>query len=196
MGIVGQRYIFRSKEKPFHPQLGMEATDIEKFELDMAHNLQPRDTSLFGGRDPQLELGIAQTRAIAAKLNPAQRARTTSAKVSAERLVKGVAFHNKVCLFMAGPIDQASENEQILLDIFGALNLQPKLVDVSSDNDMHLGLPQSEGLVILPYLYVGGIAFGNFGTILETVQDGSLFTAFSDADIVIDTNAAQTLQKT
>lgn len=60
---------------------------------------------------------------------------------------------------------------------------------------MHLGLPQSEGIAELPYLYIYGIAFGNFGAILEAVQDGSLTTALGDAGIAIETRAALSLRK-
>ena len=96
---------------------------------------------------------------------------------------------------MSGPIDQAAENDQILLDIFGALTVAPKCVDVSSDADMHLSLPQAKGIAELPYLYIDGIAFGNFGAILEAVQDGSLTTALGDAGIAIETSAALSLRK-
>lgn len=196
VGIIGLRYVFRSKEKPLHPPLGMEEVDLAKFQATVSENARLQTRSFGLDRNVNMEHGIVQTQRIAAAHNSEKPHKITDAKTSAQRLVKGIAFHNNVCLFMAGPTGQASENEQILLDIFAVLNIQPKLVDVSSDNDMHLGLPQSEGLANLPYLYIGGIAFGNFGAILESVQDGSLFTAFSDAGIVIDANAAQSLQKT
>ena len=195
VAIIGHILIFRADKKTLHPPLGMEETSIQKFQANIARNTMMSGARFLGHSAPHLNRGIAQTRAIAATLNPEQHARPTSAKVSAERLVKGIAFRNKVTLFMAGPIDQATENDQILLDIFGALTVAPKCVDVSSDADMHLGLPQSKGIAELPYLYIDGIAFGNFGAILEAVQDGSLTTALDDAGIAIETSAAQCLRK-
>lgn len=92
-------------------------------------------------------------------------------------MVKGIAFSNTVTAFISTNAAQATEKECIILDVFATIGVSPKVVDVSSDADMHLGLPQQDGSADLPYLYIDGIAFGNISAILDASRNGELTTA-------------------
>ena len=137
----------------------------------------------------------AKTWDLAEKLNPPVHHQQVGPITSAKRLVKGISWHNKVTLFLRNPITQAFENEQIILDLLSALNITAKIVDVSSDAEMHLGLPQSNDYADLPYLYINGVAFGNTSTILDASRNGELTAALTKAGVTFDTQAAAHLQQ-
>ena len=127
---------------------------------------------------------------MAALLNPDVTHGTYNNADSAQRLVKGIALQNKVALFLSGSEADATENEVIVLDLLSALGLSPRIVNVASDADMHLGLPQRDGAADLPHLYLGGMAFGGIQTILDAARDGSLTTSLTRAGIPFDADAA------
>lgn len=132
---------------------------------------------------------------LAETLNPTVVHTHIGAEQSARRLVKGIAGLHDVAIFISTRADQATDNERIILDVFETLKINPKIVDVSSDADMHLGLPQSDGQADLPYLYIDGIAFGNIRTILDASRNGDLTTALTNAGVTFDTQAAAHLQQ-
>ena len=143
----------------------------------------------------QYEHAIAQTQAMAARLNPEVTHGTYNNTDSAQRLVKGIALLNKVTLFLSGSEADATENEVIVLDLLSALSLSPRIVNVASDADMHLGLPQRDSAADLPHLYLGGMAFGGIQTILDAARDGSLTTSLTRAGIPFDADAAAQLRQ-
>lgn len=190
----------RKKQRGNIPELGSEETSTAKFRAELRPSVL---SGLFNGTG-RLRLGgglqrnnaIDRMRSLAETLNPTVIHRPVGAAESARRLIKGIAFHNKVTVFLHGSTTQATENEQIILDVFTSIGVSPKTVDVSSDTDMHLGLPQKDGTADLPYLYIDGIAFGNIGTILDACRNGELATALTAADVTFDEGAAEKLRQT
>lgn len=113
-----------------------------------------------------------------------------SAKDSALKLVKGIAFHNEMTLFLRNGKSQANENEQIILDLFSTLDIDPKIVNVSSDSDMHLGIPFKDGKADIPYLYIDGLPFGGAAEILASVSNGGLAEKLTTAKISFNLEVA------
>ena len=186
--------IFGNKS-PRRPSLGMEQVDMAKFRAGIR---APIMSGIFGRgleSNRQYEHAVAQTHAMAARLNPDVTHGTYNNADSAQRLVKGIALQNKVALFLSGSEADATENEVIVLDLLSALGLSPRIVNVASDADMHLGLPQRDSAADLPHLYLGGMAFGGIQTILDAARDGSLTTGLTRVGIPFDADAAEQLRR-
>ena len=173
--------------------LGMEATSQARFDLE-------NRAATFGGTgnavsscNDTLDQAVSRTWALAARLNPPQHHSHMTGRASATNLVKGIAQMNPVTLFLATSIDMASEDDQILIDLFKSLQTPLKIVDVSSDSDLCLGLPQIGDTVDLPHLYIRGLPFGGLATILNATRDGTLIETLSDAKITYDKATAAAL---
>ncbi|MFT5629476.1 MAG: glutaredoxin-related protein [Gammaproteobacteria bacterium] len=190
----------RKKQRGNIPELGSEETSTAKFRAELRPSML---SGLFNGTG-RLRLGgglqrnnaIDRMRSLAETLNPTVIHRPVGPRESARLLVKGITFNNKVTVFLHGPTTQATDNEQIILDVFASIRVSPKIVDVSSDTDMHLGLPQKDGTADLPYLYIDGIAFGNIGTILDASRNDELAATLTAADVTFDEDAAEKLRQT
>lgn len=190
----------RKKQRGNIPELGSEETSTAKFRAELRPSVL---SGLFNGTG-RLRLGgglqrnnaIDRMRSLAESLNPTLIHRPVGAEESARLLVKGIAFNNKVTVFLHGPTTRATDKEQIILDVFASIRVSPKIVDVSSDTDMHLGLPQKNGTADLPYLYIDGIAFGNIGTILDASRNDELAATLTAADVTFDEDAAEKLRQT
>lgn len=148
-----------------------------------------------GGGNGIKDNAIDRMNSLAETLNPTVIHRHVGASESAYRLVKGIARLNDVSIFISTDADQATENEHIILDVFKKLKIEPKIVDVSSDTDMYLGLPQADGQADLPYLYIDGVAFGNIGTILDACRNCALIAALSAANVAFNADAAEKLRQ-
>ena len=116
---------------------------------------------------------------------------------SAKKLVKGIAMVHSVVIFAKGQhLDAPDENYQLLNDMFEALNVPFKSVDVNSDPTMHLGLPQYDGKPILPYIYVDGLRLGDVKTTLDMLTSGDLFKKFDQGNISYNKTVAEALRRT
>lgn len=190
----------RKKQRGNIPELGSEQTSAAKFRAELRPSVLSglfNDTGkLRHDGSLQRNYAIDRMQSLAETLNPAAVHNQVGAEESAHRLVKGLAFHNKVTVFLRGPTTQATDNEKIILDVFASIGVSPKTVDVSSDADMHLGLPQKGDGADLPYLYIGGIAFGGISTILDASRNGALAAALTSADVTFDEGAAEKLRQT
>lgn len=124
-----------------------------------------------------------------------ERVMPISDQESAKRLVKGIAFHNDVVLFTASGVSNDPEAPSRLLnDVLTALCSNIKVVDVSSDNDMHLGLPEKNGQPILPCVYVDGRLIGGQFEVLDAIKNGRFFEALDRATISYDFDVAAGLK--
>lgn len=179
------------------PPLGMEATDSTKFRAELRPPILGDVLTSDQTRAPNahLEHAVDQMADLAARLNPPKTYRHTSPKASANRLVKGIAFNNPVTLFLERGAEQATDNERIILDLFEILDVDPTIIDVSSDSEMHLGIPHIDDKPNLPYLYIGGIAYGGASNILEGVQDGKLVERLKASRITVNTSTAKQLRQ-
>lgn len=119
----------------------------------------------------------------------------SSAETSATALVKGIAFHNEITLFLHNDKAHANENEQIILDLLETLDLAPKVVDVSTDSDLHLGIPLKDGEADIPYLYIDGLPFGGAAEILDAVSNGKLAEKLSAAKIAFNRDSATQMMR-
>lgn len=156
---------------------------------------------LFVGQDG-IETRLEQVREIARRtedfgrsLYPEEtRAIRTSRAESARNLVDGLARMAPVTLFIGPAADEAGEEDRLLIDLFETLSCPMKVVDVSSDEDMHLGLPVDEsGEPVLPVIYICGELFGDTAQTLDAARDGSLAARLRQGDVPHNALAAQGL---
>jgi len=122
---------------------------------------------------------------------------THDAAQSAQHLVQGIAFHNPVVVFMSSnAADTENPTTQLLIDLLHSLKISFKDVDVTADPTMSLGLPQKDGVVDLPYLYLAGLAIGGPDKVLEMAQSGALIECLDKSKISYDPIVAKGLVKT
>lgn len=143
---------------------------------------------------PQLDSAVNRQHQLARSLNPQKSIVHTTAAESAKRLVKGIARHNPVVIFMDGKADTTTDpNTRLLIDLLNSLKITFKDVDVPADPEMHLGLPEKRGNVDLPYIYVGGLAVGGLESVLAMAQSGALIDQLVKHNVSYDKTIAEGL---
>jgi len=193
----------------------LRATDMARMKAGQQRQIRPGDapaapqpslspsTSFLGRvfqgmttQRPTLDGAVDQQHQLAQRLNPQEALVHTTAIDSAERLVSGIALRTPVVVFMDGKADTTQDaNTQLLVDLLTSLQIAFKDVDVPADPEMHLGLPQKDGAVDLPYLYIGGLAIGGPAQALEMAQSGGLIAQLDAHDVSYDQTIAAGLVK-
>jgi len=181
--------------KPDQTELG-----LEEIKFDRLNELNERNQRLADktGADRRNISGIESADLRIPKPHAPQ---TTTSPISdkdcATRLVHGIALHNDIVLFTkTGLAEDKEAPSRLIHDILTALCPQIKVVDVSSDRDMHLGLPHADGNPILPCLYVGGDFIGDQNAVLRALDSGELVAQLEQAKIEFNKETAQALMQT
>jgi glutaredoxin-related protein len=181
---------------PRNRPLGHEAIDYDRFELETRPTILG-GTGLAGTNlNSSLDAVVARSNAYAkSQKTAAPRAPRVSPHQSAERLVKGIAQIHDVALFTSGPLaDDPDDPTVIMHDLLTALELTVRLVDVTSDAQMHLGLPHLDDEPVIPHLYINASAVGGAEVTLQQAQSGELAARLKKAKIPFNHTVAAALQ--
>lgn len=185
--VKGGNHIARPDDRQ-QKDLGLEAIDLEQFNEAVRKNERhERITGFFSG--------ASTSTPVPPRPNFDQEGRIRiSDKESAIRLVRGIALHNDVVLFTKqGLAEDQKAPSRLIYDVMTALCPEIKVVDVSGDSDMHMGLAQEDGEAILPCLYIGGKFIGDQAAVLEALQNGNLEKELQRARVSYDSHAMKLL---
>lgn len=145
-----------------------------------------------------IDEAVSRSHAFTARLRQLHRKRPNRVThvESAKRLVDGLARMQPVTLFTPeGLSDDPTDPSRIIYDLLETLALSPRVVDVSADAEMHLGLPQVDGQAIVPHLYLKARPIGGGAAIFDLARSGELAKALTEARIRFDQSAAKSLRR-